>query len=74
MSDLAIALIDAASNCNRDGATAVLVLRSGREIRGKLERVQSGASTAHIKTKDGGWSTVRVEEIAAVIAEIGRER
>lgn len=68
MTDLAIALLDAATNCEREGAHAVLVLRSGREIRGKLERYQSGATTAHIKARDGGWSTALIEEIAAVTA------
>ena len=74
MSDLAIALLDASTNCERDSATAVLVLRSGREIGGSLERWQSGATTAHVKTERGGWSTVCIEEIAAVIAvpEFGR--
>jgi hypothetical protein len=66
VSELAIALLDAATNCEKDNATVILTLRSGREIGGKLERWQSGATTAHIKSKDGGWSTVRIEEIAAV--------
>lgn len=61
---LAIALADAANNCARDSAEAVLTLRSGREIRGELER--NATNTAHLKTADGGWSTVLVEEIAAV--------
>jgi hypothetical protein len=68
MSALAIALLNAATNCERNGATAVLVLRSGREIEGKLERWQSGATTAHVKGKHGGWSTALIEEVAAVIA------
>ncbi len=68
MTELAIALLDAASNCQREGATVVLTLRSGREIKGKLERWQPGATTAHVETNDGGWSTVRIDEIAAISA------
>lgn len=67
MSDLAIALLDAAKNCALDDATAVLTLRSGRELSGKLEAPPSAARTAHV-THGGGWSTVRISEIAAVTA------
>jgi hypothetical protein len=67
MSSLAIALIDAANNCERDGASAILTLRSGREIGGKLSRL-AGNRTVHVNLSDGGWSTVLVEEIAAVTA------
>lgn len=62
-----IAILDAARNCERDGATAVLTLRSGVKITGKLERIPTPSdNVAHIKTSMGGWATVRIEEIAAV--------
>jgi len=65
---LAIALIDAATNCERDGASALLTLRSGREISGKLDKRVGGSLTVHVKLSDGGWSAVLVDEIAAVTA------
>jgi hypothetical protein len=66
---LAIALMDAANNCERDGASAVLTLRSGREIKGKLSKPTEGdPRTAHVLLSDGGWATALVEEIAAVTA------
>lgn len=62
---LGLSLIDAANNCTRDGAVAVLTLRSGATFEGRLEKPSSTA-TVHIRTKDGGWDTVVIEEIAAV--------
>jgi hypothetical protein len=64
MSAMGIALRDAEINCERDGGEAVLTLRSGKEVRGRLERGVN--TTAHLKTVGGGWSTVLIEEIAAV--------
>lgn len=63
-----LALADAANNCARQGATAVVTLRSGIQLEGQLERA-SGADlgTGHLKT-GGGWATFRVEEVAAVEA------
>jgi hypothetical protein len=62
-----LALADAAKNCNEQGASATLTLRSGVQIVGKLER-ESGADlgTRHVHHRHGGWTTVRVEEVAAV--------
>ena len=62
---LALALLDAANNCERDGASAILTLRSGREIKGKLS-APAQPHTAHVALGDGGWATVLVEEIVAV--------
>lgn len=65
---LSIAIHDAARNCSRDGATAVLTLRSGHQIVGTLQTPGpvDGAVTVHIRTENGGWATVLTEEIAAV--------
>lgn len=62
-----LALADAANNCNREGALATITLRSGREVTGRLEQ-KSGADlgTRIVHKRSGGWTTVRVEEIAAV--------
>jgi hypothetical protein len=65
---LNIALFDAATNCARDGATAIVTLRSGVQLEGKLERPYPNPTTGHLKTKDGGWITFCVEEVAAVEA------
>jgi hypothetical protein len=64
-----LALADAATNCAKQGATAVITLRSGVQIEGKLKR-NTGADlgTRHLETATGGWATFRVEEIAAVQA------
>ena len=68
MSRLAIPLLDAANNCEHDGAEAILTLRSGVQFRGKLKKLPSASAIAHLKTSEGGWATVLVEEIAAVSA------
>lgn len=60
-----IALIDAATNCARDGATVTITLRSGTFFNGTLER-SSGGRTGHVKTRGGGWATFLVEEVASV--------
>lgn len=62
-----LSLHDAATNCSRDGATAILTLRSGVQLSGKLERPSADPLSAHIKTATG-WITVLVEEIVAVEA------
>ena len=63
---MGIALADAATNCTRDGATAILTLRSGVQITGKLEKV-GGADlgTRHLKTETG-WATIATDEIVGV--------
>lgn len=68
---LVISLIDAANNCQRNGATAVIVTRAGAQIAGKLQKPKSHDTTAHIKTRGGGWATVLLEEIAVVEARVG---
>lgn len=62
-----LALADAAKNCEEQRATAMVTLRSGRQLIGHLKR-QSGADvgTRHIRTDAGGWATFLVEEVAAV--------
>lgn len=66
-SAIRLALHDAATNCSRDGATAVLTLRSGKQVSGQLEK-PTVTDTAHVKTLTGGWATVLVAEIAVVEA------
>lgn len=68
MSDtpLRLALLDAATNCQRVGATATLTLKSGVQLTGKLQRSRAGDLLAHIRRQDGGWASALVEEIAAV--------
>lgn len=64
---LNLALRDAAKNCAHDGATAVLTLRSGVEVRGRLDP-PTGAGlpeTVMVHTMTG-WATVIVAEIAVV--------
>ncbi len=63
---LDLALVDAANNCARDGATAILTLRSGAVVEGRLQQ-QGGVDlgTRHLRTETG-WATVLVEEIATV--------
>lgn len=64
---LGIALIDAATNCSRDGATATVTLKSGVRISGKLQRpTMADPPDAHIQKDDGGWATIDTNEIAAV--------
>lgn len=61
-----LALADAANNCTREGATAVVTLKSGVQLVGKLQR-ETGADlgTRHIHI-DEGWATFLSEEVAAV--------
>lgn len=66
---LTIALIDAATNCEREGATVTLTLRSGVQIKGKLARPARGSDTAYLGV-GLGWATVLIEEIAAVEAQL----
>ncbi|MDQ1584470.1 MAG: hypothetical protein QOF36_2524 [Microbacteriaceae bacterium] len=61
-----LALADAARNCKRESAKATVTLRSGVQITGSLE-AQSGADLGtRLLHTDGGWVTVRVDEVAAV--------
>lgn len=62
-----LALIDAANNCVREGATAVVTLRSGVQHEGKLNRAGVDMGTEQIET-DGGWITIDRDEIASVEA------
>lgn len=67
---LALAAHDAATNCARDRATAVITLRSGVELIGYLEKPIGSigeGSTLHIKTKTG-WITILFDEVAAIEA------
>lgn len=74
MSMIVIALHDAATNCVRDGATAVLTIKGGPQITGKLEKpigsLHVEGATVHVKPSGsgGGWAVVLVSEIAAVEA------
>lgn len=72
-SNLGISLLDAAKNCQRDGAMAVLYLRgSGLRFEGKLEKLQSaGQPTVHMALPGGGWATIERDEIAAVETQHG---
>jgi hypothetical protein len=65
---IGLALADAANNCTREGATALITLKSGVQIIGSLQR-QSGADlgTRHVHTATG-WATFLVDEVAAVEA------
>lgn len=66
---IALAMADAAFNCERSGAVAIVTLRSGVQLRGNLKR-RSGADlgTFHMTFDDGGWATIAEDEIAAVEA------
>lgn len=62
-----LALADAANNCARESATAVVTLRSGVQLEGRLDhKSNADIDTRQIKTKGGGWITFRIEEVAAV--------
>lgn len=61
-----LALHDAANNCVRDGATAILTLRSGVVVKGDLQK-PTGTDSVLLRTPDG-WVTVLIEEIAAIEA------
>lgn len=67
-STIRLSLHDAASNCIEHNAIAVLTLRSGVQLRGKLERPSPNFdTTVHLETR-GGWITALMEEIAAIEA------
>lgn len=70
-----ITLSDAATNCARDGATAVLTLRSGVQFEGKLKKAPAAfPTTAHMEHDDGGWTTLLVAELVAVTTKKAKER
>ena len=61
-----LALLDATTNCERDGATVRLTLGSGVVIEGRLSRGASVQREVHLKHANGGWSTVQTDAIVAV--------
>lgn len=63
-----IALADAATNCNRDGATATLTLKNGAQFAGGLQKPDPHPEiqTVHVRKPDGGWVTILTREIVAV--------
>jgi hypothetical protein len=63
-----LALADAATNCARDGATVAITLRSGAQVEGQLRKPSPSTETVFIDQSDGGWTTLVVDEIAAVAA------
>lgn len=64
-----LALADAAVNCSKEGATAVITLRSGVQLVGKLERQNTAdLGTRHMRTDSGGWITFATDEVVAVEA------
>lgn len=65
---LTLSLVDARNNCRDFGATAVLYLRGGQVIEGKLksDMNQHPEDTVHVTTRLGGWATVLTSEIIAV--------
>jgi hypothetical protein len=66
---LNLALADAANNCDREGATAIITLKSGVQYEGKLDREKLDTGTAHMTLTHGGWVTIDKDEIAAVEAK-----
>lgn len=64
--ELRLALVDAANNCERDGATATLTARCGVQWHGTLKRPLPHARTCIVYKPDGGWCTVRIRDLAAV--------
>lgn len=64
-----IALLDARNNCRDHGAKVVVTLKSGVQLKGRLERVDDG--TGHIRY-DLGWMTFLVSEVAAVESRVDR--
>lgn len=64
--NIELALIDAANNCQRQDALAVVTLKSGVQIEGKLQKSDYSSETAHLVINGGGWATVDKAEIAAV--------
>lgn len=65
---LDIALLDAATNCARDGAEAILTLHSGVQYQGELERKEVVIGTVQMHLGGGGWVTIDRSQIAAVEA------
>lgn len=63
-----LALADAAKNTREDAAVTTLFLKSGVSMAGQLDRPGHAAHTALIK-QGGGWTTVLIEEIAAVSSQ-----
>lgn len=69
---LRLSIFDAATNCARDGAVAVVTLRSGVQFEGKLERPGAAEEpTIHMKMDGGGWATIDFDEIAAIESKHG---
>lgn len=66
---ITLALADAANNCKRQDATAVITLKSGVQYEGKLDREKLDTGTAHMELNHGGWVTLDKDEIAAVEAK-----
>jgi hypothetical protein len=63
---LTLALLDAGTNCERDGATAEITLKSGVQFKGKLKRPTDPIITVHMETELDGWTTIDFNEVAAV--------
>lgn len=61
-----IALVDAANNCVREGATATITLRSGVQVTGKLQRNEANMDSYVVRLPGGGWVVILIEEVAAV--------
>lgn len=62
-----ISLIDAATNCQRDGAIAIVTIRGSAQFTGKLDKPDSAdPKSAHIKNLNGGWATILTDEIVAI--------
>lgn len=61
-----LALTDAANNCAREDAIAIVTLKSGVQVSGELQK-PSGNDCVMAYTETG-WVTVLIDEIAAVEA------
>lgn len=59
-----LALNDAGRNCEQ-GGVALITLRSGAQFEGFVGRPDRWQTTIHIE-QDPGWTTLLIEEIAAV--------
>lgn len=66
-----LALVDAANNCVRVHAKAVITLHSGIQYEGELEREKVDMGTVSVNTKKGGWVVIDKEQIAAVESKPG---
>lgn len=66
---IGLALADAANNCNREGATAIVTLKSGVQHEGKLDREKLNTGTVHMTLTHGGWVSIDKDEIASVEAK-----